>query len=39
MVLARIDPEAPFGFLGFFGPTFQNPVPNSGLEGSGLYGV
>lgn len=22
-----------------FGPTFQNPVPDSGLEGSGLWSV
>lgn len=26
-------------FCFVFGPTFQNPVPDSGLEGSGLWSV
>ena len=28
-----------FCFVLFFGPTFQNLVPDSGLEGSGLWSV
>lgn len=33
--------EAPLGvlFCFVFGPTFQNPVPDSGLEGSGLWSI